>query len=163
MTLPTTGSISLAQVRAEFGAPAGTPLHAFVRGGSWVPNIAQNNGVPTSTPVSLDDLRGATNQPPVSLAAISNLVLTRGAPIPRTRPPRHLPSTGSVTASASGGNGSYTYAWAYVSGDTAITDSGSGATRYFNAPDADAGSATWKCTASDGSTSASRTFTVTSP
>ncbi len=62
MTLPTEKPISLAQVRAEFGAPLGTALGAFVRGGAWVPDVPQNSGVPTAKPISLGNLLGATRQ-----------------------------------------------------------------------------------------------------
>ena len=62
MTLQSTPPISLGDVYAEYGAPNGTPLGAFVRGGAWVPDSAQNAGVPTSKPISLGDLLGSANE-----------------------------------------------------------------------------------------------------
>lgn len=67
MTLPTSPPLTLTQVLAEFGAPAGTPLSAMVRGGAYVPNIPQNSNVPTAPPVELLDFLGAANTPPVRI------------------------------------------------------------------------------------------------
>ena len=61
MTLQATPPITLGDVEAEYGAPSGTPLGAFVRGGAWVPDNAVNVGVPTSKPISLGDLLGSEN------------------------------------------------------------------------------------------------------
>ena len=61
MTLQATPPITLGDVQAEYGAPSGTPLGAFVRGGAWVPDNAVNSGVPTSVPISLGDLLGSEN------------------------------------------------------------------------------------------------------
>lgn len=62
MALPTSGNLSLSQVRTEFGAPVATPLSAFLRSGSWVPNSTANAGVPTALPISLRQLLGASAQ-----------------------------------------------------------------------------------------------------
>lgn len=59
--------VRLLDVCSVFGAPAGTPLHDFVRGGRWVPNIAQNNNVPTGLPIRLAQLAGATNYVPPTI------------------------------------------------------------------------------------------------
>ena len=60
MTLQLVRPISLADVRAEYGAPLGTALGAFVRGGAFVPDTAGNAGVPTVKPISLGDLLGSS-------------------------------------------------------------------------------------------------------
>jgi hypothetical protein len=62
MTLPTVPPLTLIEIQNEFGAPLGTPLSAFLRGGAWVPDIAQNSGVPTTLPIAILDLLGATDQ-----------------------------------------------------------------------------------------------------
>jgi len=67
MTLQTVKPISLANVRAEYGAPLGTALGAFVRGGAWVPDTSQNIAVPTAKPIALRDLLGAGSTPDVSI------------------------------------------------------------------------------------------------
>jgi len=62
MALPASPPISLGQVCTEFGAPAGTNLGAFLRGGDHVPNSPANQNVPTSLPISLGQLCGASAQ-----------------------------------------------------------------------------------------------------
>lgn len=59
MTLQGSKPIALTDIEAEFGAPSGTPLSAFVRGGAWVPDSAANANVPTSPPIKLTDFLGA--------------------------------------------------------------------------------------------------------
>lgn len=68
MALPASPPITMQQIYTEFGAPLGTPLTAMVRGGAYVPNIPQNNNVPTSPPINLLNFLGATNQPPVQIS-----------------------------------------------------------------------------------------------
>src|SRR5690606_6481191 len=69
MPLQTSPPISLSDVYAEFAAPAGTPLSAFVRGGAYVPDVPANAGVPTAPPVSLLQLLGARKSPVILLDA----------------------------------------------------------------------------------------------
>lgn len=68
MTLPAAPPINLLQVCTEFGAPAGTPLSAFLRGGAWVPNTPTNAAVPVALPISLLDLLGASAAPAASVS-----------------------------------------------------------------------------------------------
>lgn len=54
MVLPTSGTISTNQIRAEFGASGSTQFpEDFYRGGPYVPNTIANNSVPTSGPMTL--------------------------------------------------------------------------------------------------------------
>lgn len=62
MTLQLVRPISLGDVIAEYEAPLGTPLGAFVRGGAFVPDSPGNSGVPTTKPISLGDLLGSSNE-----------------------------------------------------------------------------------------------------
>lgn len=73
MTLQLVRPISLADVRAEYGAPLGTSLGAFVRGGAWVPDSPGNSGVPTVKPIALGDLLGsaAFNQTHTMVSGVS--------------------------------------------------------------------------------------------
>jgi len=75
MALPTSGNISLNQIIAEFEAPQSALLSSFVRGGFHVPDIPENSGVPTSPPIGLTDLYGATNAPSVNIT-LSNEIIT---------------------------------------------------------------------------------------
>lgn len=61
MALPTNPPISLNQIKTEFGATGTRSLTEFYRGGSYVPNIPANSGVPTSGSISLLDFLGASN------------------------------------------------------------------------------------------------------
>lgn len=60
MALPSSGNISLTDIETEFGAPSGTALSEFVRGGAYVPDTAVNSAIPTSTPISMRDFEGAS-------------------------------------------------------------------------------------------------------
>lgn len=114
MTLPSSPPISMDQVLAEFGAPAGTPLHAFVRGGAYVPNITSNSSVPTAPPITLHQLCGASayQSPVISGPTLVNFY---GAQANPTRNYTVL-SGQSVT----GGNGITSISWVRISGSAGI-------------------------------------------
>lgn len=147
---------TLESVYTEFGAPQGTGLSAFLKGGSYVPNTSANANVPTALPIKLSQLAGAVKYVNVS-ASLSPTTVTgtgtiTGEPI----------STNATTVTASGGTGSYTYTWSYVSGSTKIQCTG-GQTASFYVPTgtaASAYSAVWKCKVSDGTSSAAPTVTA---
>lgn len=80
MALQSSPPISMNDICSEFGAPLSTPLHQFVRGGSWVPNTPQNSGVPTSVPISMLQLLGASRVQVV----MQNLTAYHGAFQPNT-------------------------------------------------------------------------------
>lgn len=127
MTLPTTRPITLGQVCTEFSAPATTHLGAFLRGGAWVPNTAGNAGVPTSLPISLGDLLGASAATPLS--ANVNSTTTTGL-----RSGTGLCTTIiNTVVTASGGTSPYTYLWQRVSGSASIyaTSSASATTKFY--------------------------------
>lgn len=148
---------TLESVYTEFGAPQGTGLSAFLRGGAYVPNgPSANAGVPTALPISLSQLAGAVKYVNVGVTVSPTTVGNAGLS------PLITPST---TATATGGNGSYSYTWAYVSGDsTHITlNSGQGtptANWKVTGVNGNNWSAVWKCTVSDGTTSASANVNV---
>lgn len=142
--------VSLSAVRAEFGAPAGTPLSAFVRGGAWVPNIAQNNGVPTAPPIRLASLAGAVKYQPVTATAAPTT-----ANGDTTGPnPSGIVVSNTVSVTGYGGNAPYTYSWSIISGSVAINTPSSAST-YFSAQvfTGNTVTATARCTVSDGTTS----------
>lgn len=151
-----TTPVKLSNVRSVFGAPTGTHLSAFIRGGAYVPNISANSGVPTATPIKLSQLGGATNYTPVS-ASMSPTSLTGSG-----SGSSGGSSAGPATCTASGGSGTITYTWAYVSGSTTIVGSPSGNTCTFRYPTGSTGTITaiWKCTASDGTSSSAPTVSV---
>jgi hypothetical protein len=93
MTLPSSGSISLSQIRTEFGGSTPTNLSSYYRGGAYVPSTATS--VPTSGAISLSQFYGA------SASAVVNYV-----------------SNGTFTVDLSNWN---IYSW--TNGTTEIVDS----------------------------------------
>ena len=77
MTLQASPPISLSDVYAEYSAPNGTALGAFVRGGAWVPDTAQNAGVPTSKPISLGDLLDSSVVAGITYDMVAGLTQTQ--------------------------------------------------------------------------------------
>jgi len=67
MALPSSGILKISDIAAEFGGSAPHALSEYYRGGSLVPNVSQNNGVPTSGAISISDFYGATNYVPLSI------------------------------------------------------------------------------------------------
>lgn len=97
MPIPTTGPISAAMIRAEFGGSGVFYLNQYYRGGPRVPNTAANANIPTSGPISFGNFRGASAISPLSAVAspshhsrnlavnesvtvISNINVTGGVP-----------------------------------------------------------------------------------
>lgn len=118
MSIPTTGAVTLAMIRAEFGGSTTTPLHSYVRGGSYVPNTPGNSGVPTSPPITIDDLRGASAYTNLSIISQpSSQTQTHGSS-PRASSEAISMSTSMTTAN--GTTGSIVYSIVNLSGDTGI-------------------------------------------
>ena len=60
MALQTSGQISIDNLRSEFGdTPGDDGLNEYYRGGTYVPNTAQNSAVPTGGQISLSNFYGA--------------------------------------------------------------------------------------------------------
>jgi len=63
MTLPSSGSISLNDVRAEFGSPSSNvSMSQFYRGGSFVIAVTKNNNIPTSGQISMSNFYGGRSK-----------------------------------------------------------------------------------------------------
>lgn len=60
MALPSSGSLTLAQIQAEFGGSNPISLSEYYRGGAYV--TSNNTSVPTSGAISLSNFYGAVNQ-----------------------------------------------------------------------------------------------------
>ena len=68
MPLQTSGTISINDLRNEFGdTPGQDSLSEYYRGGAYVPNIPQNNNVPTSGQISLSNFYGAQDGYPLNI------------------------------------------------------------------------------------------------
>jgi len=57
MTLPASGTLTLLQVKTEFGGPGN--LIAYHRGGTYVANTSTNQSIPTSGTIRLEQFYGA--------------------------------------------------------------------------------------------------------
>ena len=101
---------TLSSANNEFGGN-GT-LSALVRGGSYVPSNASATIATAVGSLNLSQFNGVTKPLPavgasISPTSISKSTTLRGTPSVQT--------TGAFTATGSGGNGSYSYAWSVVS------------------------------------------------
>lgn len=119
MALPTSPPITLQQIAAEFNNIGIVTLSNLYRGGTWVPNIPQNSGVPTSGAISLLDFLGATAQPPLA-GTLAGLLGSFTDPL-LIRPPNQRFINAYPTANPTGGSGTYTYSWSITSGAASIT------------------------------------------
>lgn len=148
---------TMSSVYAEFGAPAGTPLSSFLRGGAYVPNSPQNAAVPTSLPIALSQLAGAVKYIPISLGG-STVIQGNSCGLPTTQ--QTYTSGGSITVS--GGNPGPSVSWSYISGDASIAQNIAGLTPQWNSAvnRGASKSAVWRVTVSDGVSSAQRDVTV---
>lgn len=149
---------SMSSVYAEFGAPAGTPLSSFLRGGAYVPNVAANNNVPTSLPINLQQLAGAVKYVPISISGPSS-VSGETFGLPTTQTTYSNPATFTV----SGGNPSPSVSWAYLSGDNTISQNvgGLNSVQWNAAVNRNLSkTGVWRLTVSDGVSSATKDVTI---
>jgi hypothetical protein len=74
MALPSSGSLTLSQIQAEFGRGGSNPisLSEYYRGGSYVSNIAANNNIPTSGTISISNFYGGQGVITVTLNSSGN-------------------------------------------------------------------------------------------
>lgn len=155
MPTPSSPPITMDDIVFEFGGPG--ELGAYLRGGAYVPNTPTNSGVPTSLPIEMAQLCGASATIPLSISlnkpSVSRIVTVPGGA-----------TTPTVTATATGGSGTKTYSWTRKSGDTGISaTSSTSATTAFSGtvnvstPIRDA---VFTCTVTDASGSASADVSV---
>lgn len=148
----------MSSVYAEFGAPAGTPLSAFLRGGSYVPNVAANSGVPTALPIRLSQLAGAVKYvPPVISGPSSASGQVFGTPTTQTA------FSDPVSFTVSGGNPSPSISWARISGDATTSQNTGGLTNVqWNASvnTNNTKTSVWRLTVNDGVTVVTKDVTV---
>lgn len=147
MTLPSSPPISLQDIYAEMGAPNSTTMTSLYRGGSFVPNIAQNASVPTSGNIGILDFLGATAYIPMSGAGATGF----GESVSHTV--SNYTTTGTANATVSGGLPTKTYTWVFVSGTNfTVVNQGLASTHFqqAGAPVAGPYIGNYKCTITDG-------------
>lgn len=101
MALPTSPPISLNQIKTEFGATGTRSLTEFYRGGSYVPDIPANSGVPTSGAISLLDFLGAANYIPIN--DLTAVTITGGSLAPNPASANYIVSVNGTVSSTQGG------------------------------------------------------------
>ena len=67
MALPSSGTLSLANIQTEFGGANPISLSEYYRNGGLVPNAAQNAAIPTSGAISISNFYGTTNRIPINI------------------------------------------------------------------------------------------------
>lgn len=165
MTLPTSGNLGLLQARAEFGKGVGSLSELRRAPNGVVPDSSANTGVPQSLPLRLSQLRGAQNYTPVTLDVHNAWI----GPIMARRPPQR--EYVDVDARPAGGNGNYTFTWTKMSGSAGTTLRNGGNPATFMAlgtivfpgmfvAEFSTSIDTWRCTVSDGVSSAYKDFTI---
>lgn len=149
--LKTSGTLSLNEALSFFGG--GNSLRDLLRGGAYVPNIPENFGVPSSGTITLRDLLGAYNESPYTAISVTasnvNVTNTTGTPV------------GVSNASVTGGDGSHSYSWTYISGDVTLTGSTTGSSASFAGTAGVNESSVYRVTVNDGITSDFDDITVT--
>jgi hypothetical protein len=60
MTLPASGTLTLAQIQTEFGGSNPIALNEYYRGGAYVPNIPANATIPTSGVIAVSNFYNTT-------------------------------------------------------------------------------------------------------
>lgn len=155
-------AVSLLERMQTFGAPS---LGAMRRGAGYVPDVAQNANVPTTFPIGLSQLAGATKY----VAPVINGPATVAWNGFNNRPPRSFDTDTYQTVTQ--GTNAYTATWTRVSGDGGIscqnTAAVAGPMRAFggvNQGDIINISAVWQLAISDGVTTQTKqvTFNFTS-
>lgn len=113
MTLPSSGPLSLGDIKGEFGGPASPSLGDYYAGGAYVPagTTGTYGAVPSSGPISIRDFYGTSNTPPPLSASISP------NPTYGSRTGAGSVTAGPATVAPSGGVAPYSYSWSRVSGD----------------------------------------------
>lgn len=69
MPIKPSGPLSFQEIAEEFNAQNPIDMGQFYRGGQYVPNIPQNQNVPTSGPISFYDMYNATNSTDIVIEA----------------------------------------------------------------------------------------------
>ena len=71
MAMQTSGEISIQDLKIFFGAGGTRGMSDFYRGGTFVPDISANSGIPTSGEIALSDFYGSQAQRTVTVSPTS--------------------------------------------------------------------------------------------
>lgn len=137
--LPSSGTITMADLQTEFGGSNPVAITEYYRGGGLVPDYYSNQGIPTSGQISLSDFHGGSGATPAA-QLFTGFATSNEAILPTTTASVIFQTSGQCEYYAPGNSGgtgkSSDYAWVlagvaedfdmYVSatGDTAFLTSG---------------------------------------
>ena len=161
MTLPTSGPLSLSDIKGEFGGNASPALEDYYAGGAFVPagTSGINGPVPSSGTIGIFNFYGTS-----SLKVTASNVTGAASGF---SPSGKVNSSTSAGTTPTGGTSPYTYAWTLVStssGPTPTISSSTAQNPGWNATvtDGTPSVSTWKVTVTDAhSATANTTITVT--
>ncbi len=72
MVMPASGPISVEGIQTEFGGVNPIGINEYYRGGGYVPNISQNNNIPTSGTISVGNFYNSLNRIVQTITISSN-------------------------------------------------------------------------------------------
>lgn len=144
MTLPTSGALSLNDIKGEFGGPAAPSLNDYYAGGTYVPSgtTGTNGAVPSSGAISINNFYGTSAASTLAISISPGDLYTNGS---------GTVTSATDTASASGGAGGYSYLWTYESGNSFTINSPSSAATTFTTfmPGSTFKTGVYRCTVTD--------------
>jgi hypothetical protein len=155
MTLPTSGALSLNDIKGEFGGPTAPSLGDYYAGGTYVPagTSGTNGAVPSSGTISISSFYGTTK---FSISGGTTSVSGSSS-----RFGAGFKTVVTSTASAGtvvGGTAPISYLWEYVSGDTGFgANSGTSSSTAFSivlyvaGGETTVANAVWRCKVTDNS------------
>lgn len=121
MPLPTSGPLSLNDIKGEFGGPTSPSLGDYYAGGIYVPagTTGTNGPVPSSGPISIRNFYGTSNIPPLTVSIRSTLSRTAFG----SGSSGLVVTNNSPNTTVAGGVPPYTYFWTMIAGfgDMAIS------------------------------------------
>ncbi|WHI51672.1 hypothetical protein P3339_02245 [Microbulbifer sp. MLAF003] len=156
-TMPSSGQASSANLQSVFGQSGAGNTSQFYRGGSFVPNISQNNNIPTSGAADSADFYSATDYVAMGTPSLSGTTVKQNA------------GTGSVSCSTtltcsqpSNGTGNFIYTWQKVSGTTLSVSANGRSVTLSRSDTGEITTSQYRCKVTDGvGTVYSNTVTIT--
>lgn len=126
-----TNPASLSSVMTVFSGPGN--LAAMYKGGSYVPSNTSGSISTTASGLALSQFNGVSYPSAALTASVSPSFLS-GQTTSNIGQTHTVTTNSAASVTASGGTGSYTYSWQFVSGSSKITPTNfTSATTYFAA------------------------------
>ena len=130
MTLPSSGTITIAQIQAEFGGSSPASLSEYYRNGAYVPDTSSNSSIPTSGTITMANFYGGSGATTSGTFSAANFTTQSGVSRNGTYISNNLTlsvTNGPITVSTSGAGtpliqknstGSYLSSLSFANGNT---------------------------------------------